>query len=124
MKDKAEQENRDEGKHKKPIVTLSAFALMLLGAGGVGSSALASTSTASSQLAQPNVAAQISKAELAAAYAETSNPKTARPLMTIHNFIKPNNHAHNHGADHDNVHAKKNLAMAFEAGSVAHRFDV
>lgn len=126
MKDGTEQEKRNEGEHKKPIVALSAFTLMLLGAGGVGSSALASTSTASSQLAQANVAAPISKAELVS---KNSAVLGVSPKK-VHTFYNHHNNRSNHvnnvwtGNNLNTVVVENGPAFPFNATSASRRFDV
>jgi hypothetical protein len=103
--------NQDEVKLTKPVVGLSAFALMLLGASGVGSEAFASNVTVTAQV---SVATPISKTELMVG----SKPIKPRP----NNTNRHNNDGHNFN-NHDHKVQRDVRGVAF-AGSIARRFDV
>jgi hypothetical protein len=107
MINEKEHLKNDEGKHKKQIVALSAFTLMLLGAGGVGSSAHASNFTTGFQIAKTKVsepafkvAKPIFRDELKVHVAVVRNPQV------VHTFY---NH-HNNGINrHNNIWTGNNL---------------
>jgi hypothetical protein len=107
---------QDELKLTKPVVGLSAFALMLLGASGVGSEALASNVTVT---AQASVATPISKTELMT----VSKPKPSPAYEHNNHYHNNNTIRHINNIDNHNTHPFGLHGVPF-AGSIPRHFDV
>lgn len=112
MKDMDGKQN--DVKLTKPVVGLSAFALVLLSAGGVGSEALASNVTVTTQA---SVAMPISKIDLGVVSKPTGKSPRTPNHQHNNNTIRHQNNVDN------NTKAFAVHGVAF-AGSIPRRFDV
>jgi hypothetical protein len=129
MINEKEHLKNDEGKHKKQIVALSAFTLMLLGAGGVGSSAHASNLTTGFQIAKTKVSEPVYKVAKPIFRDELNvHVAVVRNTQVVHTFY---NHHNNDGTHYNHVWKGNNLntkitenVPELNSGATSRRFDV